>query len=165
MKKSSLLFVVITLLIIFVYLSSKQFLRSTPAGRIKDALSDIPTAKIVAMKQSASEGYFVTTVEVKDKGIITFSGWSIHPEQLLPSNTRSIGVSQIGNCSVVVIDKGDDKHSKSQRGWTVLDKEIDKSITTIQKAIESYDLIYNTIKSWPTYKNQEEPGKYSKCLD
>jgi len=165
MEKLIALVIAITLLFLLGIIIFKEILIIGPAGKIKEAFKDIPNVEVVSMKESVSEDYFITTIEVKDRGTITFSGWSVHPDQFLSTNTKPIGVSQIGDCSIAVITEGGKNTIKSFRAWTVLDEEIDENITTIQKAIENYSLIYKTVKSWPAYKEQKEPGKYSSCAD
>lgn len=142
---------------------SYSLLNSRQSSKIRNILEDIPGVKIVSMRESASEGYYVTTVDIKGKGSMTFLGWSIHPDQLLPTNTRSIGVSQIGNCQITVITPQQENAGKSIREWTTLNTEVNRNLTTIQKAIEHYDVIYETVKSWPPYEGQQEAGTYSKC--
>lgn len=121
-------------------------------------LKKIPNIEILSLKQSASEGFIITTINVKEKGVMTFSGWSLSPNQFKEDNTHSIGLSKIDSCEVFVI--GD----ISQRGWVLLDKEVDLKITTVQKAIDNYDKILDKIKSLPKYsEGTKKEGIYSIC--
>ena len=147
-------FVIAALLIYIAWLLNNLGME----GEIWKELRGISTIKIVATKKGAS-GYIVSTILLEDKGLMTFSGWSLHPDQFTTDHDKPLGLSQISDCKLRINSKN------SYRGWVVLNKEVSSEIISVKDAIDNYDLIYETVRSWPAYVGQKEVGKYSICSE
>ncbi len=131
-------------------------------------LKKIPNVEIITVKSGPGEFNAFASINVKNKGKMTFS-WLI-PEQFdNPSNmfyskpletSGWIFLSEIGSCSILGVgEKGDVASSN-----VILDKDVDPKITTVEKAIESYDEILAKVKSLPKYNTGvKKPGNYSDC--
>jgi len=153
MKKpiNILMLIVISLfLILFAFFSG--YLNVIAVG-IK--LLKIPNVRILNIKPGTSSNFAIASINIR--GEMIFSGWSLIPEQFDNNNTKSIGLSQIGICKVIVIT------DTSYREWIALDQEINPKINTVEKAIKNYDYILNKIKSFPSYSKNIKKGFYSIC--
>lgn len=150
---------IVLLLFISTYIIYKIFFTSYfYVWRVWWELRKIPNIEIVKLTPSVSEPFVITTIMVKNKGEMTFSGWSLKPSQIIGTNSADLGLSKIDTCKVMVIQ------DISSRNWVILNKEVNPQINNVRSAIDGYDEILAKVKSFPPYFDDiRTPGYYSMC--
>jgi len=119
-------------------------------------LQRIPNVQVISIKSTISDSV-TATIQVRDKGEITFAGWGLTDEQFKSNSQKYIEISKIGNCEVEVIQ------GPSYRKWIILNEEMKMDIKTISETILNYDVILDKVRKLPKLNNNRQPGYYSVC--